>query len=489
MKKIKRWLLSAAQNRKLRAGGFSVLLTALVVLCALLLGALADGLEKKYALQADYSFNGVTSQSEVTRSALKQLEKDVSLYAVMPSSGGDETLLSLLNRYDATTERVTVTRESLISNPVLQQQYQDAMSGAKPTEECLIVHCPQTGLSRILTSRDFTLYAYNTETGVYDQTQYSYEKSVTEAILFVTQDEVPCVQILTGHGEKMEDETALLEKTLTSANYQVKRVSLTAGNALDPQSPLLILCPRYDFSEEEIALLMDYAGQGGDFFIVSQYADPTYLDRFQALLRAYGLSWYPGMVIAKAEDTGSYYAGSTVALMPALQEADVTRTLLSGGETVYLLSSARAWKLPETVPDGVMLSPILTTGEAYIRNFGDGESTSQQQPGDEEGRFAVAVWADKLFDSGAISHAFVIGDFTLFSDAWISGNTSSTALLLQVIRTLQGRESVNLDILPVQAQRESLRLGSIAPAVIVTVMLPLMVLLGAVLVLWPRKNL
>ncbi|MBR6185075.1 MAG: Gldg family protein [Clostridia bacterium] len=489
MKKSRGWLKKIANDRKLRAGGFSVLLTALAVALALLLGALSDGLEKRYALQADYSFNGATSQSEVTRAAIRQLDKEVTLFAVSSSSGADETLLSLVNRYDAASEKIASVQESLVTNPVLQQQYRDAVSGQKPVENCLIVHCGETGLTRILTSRDFVLYSYNAETGAYDQTQYSYEKSVTEAILFVVQDEVPCVQILTGHGEKTEDETALLEETLTSANYQVKRVSLSAGDELDPQSPLMILCPRYDFSEEEISLLMDFASRGGDFFIVSQYADPTYLERFQALLRAYGLQWYPGMVIAKAEDTAGYYAGSTVALMPTLQEADVTRTLLSGGETVFLLSSARAWELPQTVPDGVMLSPILTTGEAYIRNFGDGESTSQQQPSDPEGHFAVAVWADKLFDSGIISHAFVIGDLTLFVDSWIRSNTSSTALLLQVIRFLRGSEPVSLDILPIQAQRESLSLKDITPAIIVTVMLPLLVLLGAVLVLWPRKNL
>jgi len=258
---------------------------------------------------------------------------------------------------------------------------------------------------------------------------------------------------------------------------------------LDKDSPLMILCPRYDLSADELEKIVEFARQGGDLFFASQYADPTRLDNFQALLRAYGVSWYPGMVIAKEEDASGYYAGSTVALMPRLQETDMTRPLLSSGENVFLLSSARAFETPDTAPDGVMLSPVLVTGDAYIRNFGDGESTSRQQPGDREGRFAVALWADKLFDSGNISHAFVIGDMSLFLDEWIRSNTSSTALLLQAVRSLQGMEPVNLDILPISAQREGLRLGGIAPAVIVTVMLPLLVLLAAALVLWPRKNL
>ena len=489
MKKLKAVLAKIKNNRKLRAGGFSAVLTALAVIFALLLGALADGLEKRYALQADFSFNGATTQGRVTKAALSQLDKEVTLLAVVSAAGGDETLLSLLDRYAASSDKITLRRENLVANPVLQQQFRDDRSGQEVTENCLIVHCPRTGFTRVLTSQDFILYAYDPETGYYSESLYSYEKSVTEAILFVTQDSLPGIQILTGHGEKTQEETAAMEETLLSANYRLSRVNLASGDQLDKDSPLMILCPRYDLSADELEKIVDFARQGGALFFVSQYADPTRLDNFQALLRTYGVSWYPGMVIAKEEDASGYYAGSTVALMPRLQETDMTRSLLASGENVFLLSSARAFETPDTAPDGVMLSPVLVTGDAYIRNFGDGESTSRQQPGDREGRFAVALWADKLFDSGNISHAFVIGDMSLFLDEWIRNNTSSTALLLQAVRSLQGMEPVNLDILPISAQREGLRLGGIAPAVIVTVMLPLLVLLAAALVLWPRKNL
>ena len=96
MKKLKAVLAKIKNSRKLRAGGFSAALTALAVIFALLLGALADGLEKRYALQADFSFNGATTQGEVTRAVLAQLDRDVQLRAVVPADGGDETLLSLL---------------------------------------------------------------------------------------------------------------------------------------------------------------------------------------------------------------------------------------------------------------------------------------------------------------------------------------------------------------------------------------------------------
>ena len=217
MKRIKTWFEKFKNNRKFRCGGFSVLLTASVVVLVLLVGALADGLEKRFALQIDCSFNGAATQGAVTNAVLAQLDKDVTLYAVAPASGGDETLLSLLDRYAAASKRVTVREENLVKNPVLQTQFTDAAGQRQVTEDCLIVSCPETGRARVLTAEDFTLYSYNTETGYFDLTSYSYEKSVTEAILFVTQSDVPRIQILTGHGEKSASETETLEDTLASA--------------------------------------------------------------------------------------------------------------------------------------------------------------------------------------------------------------------------------------------------------------------------------
>ena len=112
----------------------------------------------------------------------------------------------------------------------------------------------------------------------------------------------------------------------------------------------------------------------------------------------------------------------------------------------------------------------------------------KEQPGDEEGQFAVSLWSDKLFDDGTVSHLFILGDSNVFTDYWMQMNTSSTAFLLQIIHSLQEKEAVSLNIVPKPAQRESLALTNLTPAVIVTVMLPLLVLLGALLVLLPRKN-
>ena len=489
MKRLKAWLGRVLNNRKLRCGGFSAALTASVVLLELLAGVLADSVEQRYALQADFSFNAATTQGPVTDAALAQLDKDVHIYAVTPDGGGDEDLLSLLNRYDAASGHVEVSRENLIRNPVLQTRYSGGTGEKQVTENCLIVACAETGKSRVLTAEDYTVYAWNTGLWAYEAVQYSYEKAITEAILYVSQEESPVIQILEGHGEMTAEDTSLLEYTLTGANYEVRRVSLAAGDELDPTGPLMILSPAYDLADWELEKLMEFAGRGGDFFVICRYTDPLDLSNYSALLRAYGVEPYPGVTIAKEEDTGSYYPGAPVVLMPYMQETPVTRPLLDAGQDILLLSAARAFRMGDLVPEDVLITPVLMTGQAYIRHYEDGLDVTDQQPGDEEGTFAVALWAEKLLETGEVSQLFVMGDGSMFLDPWVQSSTASTAFLTQVLRSLQGQSPVDLDILPKEANRPGLSLGNITPGVIVTVMLPLLAALGAALVLWPRRNL
>lgn len=477
-------------NRKFRCGGFSVLLTAAVVVCVLLFSVLADQAESRYALRMDCSFNGATTQSETTNAVLAQLNKKVHIYAVISEEAGENaTLTALLERYAAASPHVTYSKESIVKNPVLLTQFSDALGKNNVSADCLILSCPETGRARVLDEDDYYTYSYNTETGYFDEAGYTYEKSISEAILYVSQDDLPALQVLSGHGELTRTDLVNTESVLLSANYMVEWVNLQSGDALNPESPLMIFSPQYDLSPGELDALMAFARAGGDFFFVSQYSDPLTLENYNALLRLYGIECHPGLVIAKESDSASYYSDSPVYLMPYMQETTPTLPLIQAGQDILLLGGARAFKTPAEMPDNLSLYPVLLTGQAYIRNYQDGISLSQQQEGDLEGVFPLALWAEKMFEDGTLSKAFAIGNMTVFEDYWVQSNTASIPFLLQMIRSLQGRNPVNLDILPTNALRAPLSLGSLTPAVIAIVALPLLVAMGAVLVLGPRKNL
>ena len=488
MKKIKAFLKQIKRNPKLRCGSFSLLLTAGVILCLLLAGWLADALESRFALTVDLSFNQGTVQGEVTRNVLAQLEEDVHIYALIPQEGRNNTLLSLLERY-AVSPRITVSEENLVRNPVLLTQFTDLLGEHSVSDDCLIVHCPGTGRSRILNSDDYYTYDIDPATGYYRTGYINYEKCITEAIVNVTQQQLPTIQILTGHGELNAADTIYLEETLANANYQVERINLLAGGKLDPASLLMILCPQYDLAAHELTAMLEFSRAGGNFFILTAYDNPLNLTNFNALLRAFGANPYPGLVIAMESDSDSYFSDSPVLLMPYMQETDATRSLLEAGKNLLILSGGRAFRMPEILPEGVALSPVLVTGEAYIRNYLDGLTTTDQQPTDETGRFALALWAEKIYETSVQSRAFIMGEEVSFLDYHQLNSTDSKPFLIQMVRALHGQSPINLDILPKSGQRESLYMGSLTPAVVVIIMLPLLILIGAAVVLLPRKNL
>ena len=70
------------------------------------LNALCSTLEQQNGWRVDYSFNGVTTQSETTRRILDALTEDVHIYALFSSGQEDLQLIEVLNRY-AAAETIT----------------------------------------------------------------------------------------------------------------------------------------------------------------------------------------------------------------------------------------------------------------------------------------------------------------------------------------------------------------------------------------------
>lgn len=471
----------------------AVLCLMFALLCALSV-VLCDYAENKYGLRTDLSFNGISTQSEVTKNVLQALSEPVHIYAVFSDGNEDLQLMELLNRYQAETEYITWSQENLTRNPLLQQLVSDHLDDAGVTSDCLIIRNTNTARTRVLTAENYVQYGYNNESGTYELTGWTYEKSITEAVLYVTADELPRVQILTGHDELDEADTYVMEEKLLSANYDIVRINLLLGDVPDPADPLMILSPRRDLRPDELQTLTDFTRAGGSLFITMDYNDPdaAELPNFTALYREYGFEPLDGIVLAHEKDTAAYYM--TVAnLMPQMNYTEVTGVLKAAGFEQLILPGARGFKMPESERGDLLLEVCLQTAqEAYIRHLGENdEATLVQQPGDPTGVFALSLCADRAFSDGLRSKAFIIGNSAMFMDA--SGQmfayTYSGELLLQALNYLQGGESIDLDIVPRDIAREQLRFDSAAAPALIAAAAPLAVLVLALAVLRPRKHL
>lgn len=486
MKKNVRTFFSPRALQRLCA----LVLSLLVLLTLFLSALLFDKLESRYALQKDFSFNGATTQSRIATEQLQALDKDVHIYVLMSAGGRDNTLLSLLTRYAAITPHLTFSEENAAQNPMLLTAFEDVLTQQQVQSDCLIIHCKSTDRARVLTAESFVTYQYDTESGYYIPNGVNYDKPLIEAIVYTAQNDPMTVQLLRGHGEASGEDLETVTKVLTQANYRMEEVDLLKGGVLDVSRPLLILCPQTDLSEKELLLLMDFANAGGDFFIISDYTDPLDNANYNAFLRAFGVSFYQGLVMAEEDDRQSYYDEGQAFLMPRMQETALTRPLIEQARDTLLLPGSRAVRLPETPPEGVTVETQLVTGRSYIRDYVAVEPDMvTKQPTDEEGYFALSVLSSRVTEEGNVSRALVTGNAEMFTHWWIEENTYSADYLLRGISYLQGESPISLDISGKSAVRQGLTLYSLAPLIVVITLLPLAILAWALCMLLPRRHL
>lgn len=169
---------------------------ALFLLAAFLLGLniFTTRMEKKYGWKTDYSFNGITTQSETTRQVLDELKYPVHIYALFSKGREDAPLLELLDRYAASSDLITWEQTDPSLNPMLLTRFSSMTETV--SADSLIVYCETTDRFRILSPASFISLSMDEETGTYTYAGYTYERAITSALVSVTREEIPRITVI-----------------------------------------------------------------------------------------------------------------------------------------------------------------------------------------------------------------------------------------------------------------------------------------------------
>lgn len=487
MKKFLQRLRTAMRQPKWRHGRLSALMLAGFLAVCVLVNLFVQSLETEYGWRKDYSFNGYASTGEQTRAVADRLAYPVTLYLLYQGGEMDSYLMELLNRYGALSERITVAPTDIAKNPGILTRFQGNMETAIQAD-CVVVSCEATGRYRVLDQGDFQTQGYNMETGQFEIVGLAYEKKLTEALVYVTQETVPQVGILQGHGELTPAELATFTDFLYQNNYASKAVNLASPGALEGVDLLLIAAPQKDLGEGEVADIDAFAKAGGSLFVIRDYTDPMNLPNYFALLKNYGVTPLPGVVVAGEEDEGSFY-GERIYLLPYMAELEMTQPLLVADMDVLLLAGASAFEAPGEGDGALRAGTVLKTGaHAYLRDPSDGNTTIDRQPGDPIGEMSLALISQRMHANGNISRMFAIGNSTLFTDAYIYQRTYNEPFIMQVMGELLPQKTVSLDIMASTAFHPGLKAGGQTLGLALLIAAPLLVLAAALWVLLPRRN-
>ncbi len=471
---------------KLKHGGLSVLIVAAVIVVVAVLNIAVSALDKGFGLSYDLSNNKLYTLSAQTQKAISALDKDVHIYGLMQTGSESTTVENLLENYrKLSPDHIEVTVVDPVANPTFAKQF----TSETLNTNSVIVTNGDGSRYRVIDQYDMYEMSYT-----YTSSGYSYypksfigEQKLTNAIGFVTADEVANCYFLTGHQEASAENMAHITDYIEGENLIVGDISVTNITDLKVGDILIVCMPQQDLSEDERLVIKDYLENGGYMIYMVDATCPE-LPVFESLLDLYGIGIDHTLVVEG--DENAYYS-SPVYLVPDITEHDITAGL-TANDQVAVIPYATSITMPAITDDDVEVSTLLTTTKkSYIKTNLD-STVAAKEDGDKDGPATVAMALRRVDADGndagekivVFSGAGFVGSSSFYA---LSGNTD---LMLGAIRWMNG-ETDTVTIVGKNLMTNSLRFNSTGEmyvmAAIAIIVMPV-IILAVGLVVWLKRR-
>jgi ABC-2 type transport system permease protein len=371
---------SGVQDRvALRGGSYSLAVTAIVLALLVVLNILVSALPTGMTT-FDISSSKLYSITSNTKVVVNALEQDVTIYWIVQSGEEDSVIENLLSKYDSLSDHISVEKRNPDVYPTFAKQYTDETV----QNNSLVVESGER--SRFISYDDI----YVTESNMYSysySTSFDGEGAITSAIDYVVNEEQPQLYTLEGHGEA--DLPSDFQDQLEKENMEVNTLSLLTVDAIPEDAAcVMIYAPASDISEAEERMLADYVADGGKLLVMAGPLEDGTLDNLYALLADYGVEPVEGIVVEA--DREHYVSQAPYLLLPDMTSSDITDSLID--EHYYPLLPIAQGLTFNGYSNGAEVTPLLTTSDlSFSKIAGYGLTTYDQEDGDIEGPFAVAV--------------------------------------------------------------------------------------------------
>ena len=180
---------SLFSSKKLRHGGFSVLMIVAVIVITVLLNVVVSTLDSMWGLSYDLSSNKLYTISAQTKKVVSAIDEDVHIYALMQSGSESTTVENLLENYrKLAPDHIDITVVDPVQNPTFANQFtQENLS-----VNSVIVTNGDGSRYRIIDQYDMYEFGYSSNYQPYVKS-FIGEQKLTNAISFVTAEEAICL--------------------------------------------------------------------------------------------------------------------------------------------------------------------------------------------------------------------------------------------------------------------------------------------------------
>lgn len=384
-KSVKQKIKESMNKKYLKNGSYSVVISAVFIVIVVVINMIVGALPTKYS-EFDLSSQKLYSIGDQTKSFLKDLDKDVTIYQVVQSGSEDETISKLLEKYEEESSHIRVEEKDPVVNPKFTSKY----TSDEVSANSLIVVCGDR--SKVV---DYSnIYESSVDYNTYQSqtTGFDGEGQITSAISYVTSEDMPVLYTLDGHGEK--ELSSDIQEDIQKANIDIKSLNLiTEESVPEDAACLLINAPTSDISETEKDAIIEYLENGGKAMIFSDYTTES-MDNFDAVLKNYGVERVDGIVI---EGDTQHYAQMPYYLVPTVNSTDAISDFASQGYYV-LMPYAQGIKQSDDIRDTVTVNSLLTTSDSAYSKVDVNSGDVEKADGDVDGPFDLGVSITETLD-------------------------------------------------------------------------------------------
>lgn len=413
---------------RFRAGSYSVAAAAVVIAIAIFLNLIVGSLPSTMT-EIDMTANSIYALSDQTKRIAASLDKDVTMYIICNQGNEDDTIQRLLNRYADLSSHIKVTSVDPTIDPTFLTKYELELSTLYENSVLVVSDSKNrlVGYDEIfVTEYSMDYYSYNYTT----TTTFEGENALTNAIHYVSSDDLPKVYTLTGHGEEVLSDS--IKAMLEQDNFEYEDLSILTAEALPEDAAAVIIHqPATDLNEDEAALLTSYLENGGNVVLVTGYMSVDGMPNLLTVTRAMGLELSEGIIIEG--DRNMRLTRYPYYILPDAASHDVTDSIINAG---YYILSPLAQPIVETADSTASITWLLTTSDsAYAKVDALNMTTTSKEDGDTDGPFNVGAVSEK---GGKLLWLTGDGMFDEYIDSAVSGGNSN--LLLNTLNWMGGQE-------------------------------------------------
>lgn len=337
----------------LRRGGFSVAITAAVLVGIILLNVLVSALSSRFVLEFDMSAQKENSMSEENIDYLKNLDDEVeiivcatpddyvggymsyyaqNLYGVS-SDASDyfKQTVKLLDKYPAYNDKITLRYVDTQGSEFTE--ISSKYSNEKLYYGDIIVTCTKNENERyrIVGFKDIYSLSEDSSYAAYGYTTSTVggnnvETAVTSAIAYVTSSKTKKAALITGHSKN--DYTADYQTLLKANNYEITVVSDSMiGGISDEYDAIIIAAPTTDFLGSELDAVSDFLendGKLGKGLIFFADAAAPYLPNLYDFLEQWGIAVSEGILFETNSQNHMPDDPMTMGTYPTSSDNDIT---------------------------------------------------------------------------------------------------------------------------------------------------------------------